>query len=259
MALGIILTASQEVQELRMVCPLYERDVANLLTRLEYVHPHGYDYRHGYDAPPHGLYQYSGHPRGIHTTERPNFDPSTNQYYPPHDRTGYQNPYTPPPLSGSMKTSPHSNTHHFPQPSPQGSEFSWAPHPPVRSLSIADTEDLHHMYPTYRAQTFPTLPMRPGGPGEVSHDHPNLIHREPQHHAYSNQYQAHGYPQMALPSTMPWTSTIPTQMPSAPVSTSEHYNSGWYPAAQSVFPYVREEEDPAQGAHTQGHGQQRPG
>ena len=212
----------------------------NADSSLEYNTPHEYDYRHGYAVPPQHAYQYPSHPQ-----HRTGFDAVDSRYYPSQEYAVRQSPYTSPPLSGSMKQSPDANTHDFPHPSPSTHEFSWTPQPPVRSMSIADTQDLHGMYAGYgRSNTFPSIPQRMAAPEEVTHmphGHSDIIHASSQQRSYPAPYPPSTYHQMPLVSNMPWSSTIPTQIPHTPVSTSASYQQNWYPTSASL-PYVHEED-----------------
>jgi hypothetical protein len=227
-------------------------EIACADSKKEFAAPHEYDYRHPYEVPHQALYQYPSHPQHVHG-ERTHFEATPGHYY------SSQSPYTSSPLSGSFKTSPQVNTHQFRQPSPRGSDFAWTNHPPVRSMSIADTDDLHSMYPAYRSNTFPYIPQRVGISAAIPHfppGHPGIFQPGSQHSSYSSQFPPSGYQQMPAPSTMAWSSSIPTQLAPVPSSSSDSYNPGWY-AAPSNLPYVREEDDSAHGIHPHGHDQQR--
>lgn len=141
-----------------------------------------------------------------------------------------------------MKTSPQVNTHQFTEHSPRGSEFGWTPQPPVRSMSIADTEDLHHMYSAYRANHFPSIPHQLGNTPDMNRmqgGHPGLVQHDSRQTNFATQYPPNSYHQVPI---MAWSSsTVPSQM--AHVSaTSNSYQSAWYPSAGNL-PYVREEDD----------------
>ncbi len=197
--------------------------------------------------PPQSIYHYLPH------SEQTHYDPSTSQYYSSQGHHPLQSPYTSPPMSRSLKIPPQVHPHEFPEANPHGNDFQWTPLPPVRSLSVADTQDLHNMYPAYRSNTFPSIPHRLSGSGEVSHmphAYPSTVDSNSHQDSFSHHYAPSTHQQMNSVSTVAWSSTIPTHSTNMPISSSDTYHPNWYPTPTSL-PYLREEDDPLHSISSQ--------
>jgi hypothetical protein len=191
-----------------------------------------YDFNSRYSGTSRQMYHQANHSQLSQASEQTHFDYPSNRFY------ASQSPYTSPPLSGPLESSPQSNTGHFPQQSPRNMDFGWAAPQPLRSMSIAGSHDLQNMYPMYRSNTFPRRmdsavePPRPYE-GRASHDY--------QDPGMYNQYHQHPYQQMHMPSSAAWTPGGSNVMSTVPTSAGDSYHAAWYHQSQ-ILPFVSEED-----------------
>lgn len=220
--------------------------------RSGFAHPTDYGYPSSYE---HGQRTMSyPSPAPHRPDDATSFESSSHSYYqPPANQpmqSPYQNaPYTP--YTASMTASPQSHAFNFHQTSP-GSDYGWAAPHPVRSMSIADTDDLRNTYASYRSHTFPTIARRMSSAHDLSQhgpEHDTVIGSDPN---APGQYQAPNmYPQMTVPSSLAW--SMPGHgAPMMPATTADTYSHSWY-GAQSGLPLVREEEDAGSGRQDMPH------
>lgn len=207
----------------------------------EFVHPSDYGYAQNYEHPSR-MSQFPNQSPHIASNGHP-FDNNPSHYFqhpdqPMHSSFGQQ-PYTP--YSSSMTTSPQSQAFNFHQTSP-GSEYGWAPPPPVRSLSIADTEDLR-TFAAYRSNTYPNIARRMSSTHDVPQDASGSGEFTGPDSNHGRYHDPSIYSQMQIPTSMAW-SVQGHGAPVVPTPGTESYSQSWY-GSQSALPLLREEEDQA--------------
>ena len=154
-----------------------------------------------------------------------------------------QPPCDPASFTSSTATSPQSNSFHIPRTSP-GSNYGWAPPLPVRSMSIADSEDLRHTYAAFRANTFPSFAqqMNPS----IDAPRPSAATTLPagiEHPTIPAGYRGQmAYYQSQANTSPTWPSSTAGHLLPTPVTSHEGYGHTWY-GPPTGLPYVREEEN----------------
>ena len=206
------------------------------------------EYSHTFEHPQHPGYRQTSPrvPGGDHYGSQP------TPYYPGQEQQALQgsynnSPYGSTPLSGSMTTSPQSGTFHIQQTSPRSDQFSWAPQPPTRSMSIADTEDLHNAYAAYhRSSTYPSIARRMGTAQDAMHIQQQGVspmYADSHHPVVTTAYHESTPYHPAVHNSMGWPSSMPPPSTRHPVAVSEAYGQSWYAQSHSGLPHVQEEEN----------------
>ena len=220
---------------------------------IDFPHHQELQHRQALNHPPHLGY----HQRSPEARSGDHFESHHSQYYPGPEHQALQgsftaSPYGSTPLSGSMTTSPQSSAFHFQQTSPRSDHFPWVPQPLTRSVSIADTEDLHNAYAAYhRSSAYPSIARRMNNAQESMPQqqqqpmhmmHPEAHHPEVHHPVVTSPYSE---PSAYYPAAHPgvaWPMSIPPSIMPQPVPISESYGQPWYARPAAGLPNVQEEE-----------------